>query len=97
MERGSTIRVTRVAVSTAGSNGKINDPSCKPFIRTTAESELYIVAARTAAARSSANSVGGIPGQDHDQPCPTTAPGNAPTVRDGVNKLRGVPLPCLFM
>src|SRR6202042_1427697 len=88
------VRATSVAVPTASNNGTIKDRSrpVSSIIRTTVEIGPCVVAARTAAAPSTANSPEGTPGQNQDQACPSTAPSNAPTVREGVNKPPGAPL-----
>jgi len=86
------VRATRVAVATASNSGTMNDRSrpVSSIIDTTVEIWPYAVAARTAAAPSTANNPGGTPGQNQDHACPSTAPSNAPAVREGVNKLRDV-------
>src|ERR1019366_473371 len=93
MERGSMVRATRVAVATASNNGTINERSrsVSSIISTTVEIGPWVVAASTAAAPSTANNPGGTPGQTQDQACAKTAPSNAPTVKEGVNRPPGAP------
>ena len=81
-------------MATANNSGKMNDRyrPVSSIISTTVEMGPWVVAARTAAAPTMANSPGGTPGQNQDQACPSTAPSNAPTVREGVNKPPGAPL-----
>src|SRR5579872_3027171 len=88
------VRATSVAVATASNSGTINDRSrpVSSIISTTVEIGPCVVAARTAAAPSTANIPGGTPGQNQDQTCPSSAPKSAPTVKEGVNKPPGAPL-----
>src|ERR1700722_7761545 len=94
IERSSIVRATSVAVPTASNNGTMNDRSrpVNSIIRTTVEIGPWVVAARTAAAPSTANSPGGTPGQNQHQTWPNTPPSKAPTVREGVKSPPGAPL-----
>src|SRR5277367_446565 len=89
------VRATSVAVATASNRGTINDRSrpVSSIISTTVEMGPWVVAARTAAAPSTANKPGGTPGQNNDQTCPNIAPSNAPSVSEGVNNPPGAPQP----
>jgi hypothetical protein len=59
--RRSRVRATRVAVSTANSSGKMKDRSrpVSSIVNSTAEMGPWVVAANTAAARTTANKPGG--------------------------------------
>src|SRR6185312_16799741 len=88
------VRATSVALATASNNGTINDRSrpVSSINSTTVEMGPWVVAARTAAAPSTANRPGGTPGQNQDQACPRRAPSSAPTVNVEVNNPTGAPL-----
>src|ERR1022692_827933 len=88
------VRARSVAVATSSNTGRMNDRSrpVSSITSTTVEMGPWVVAARSAAAPSMANSPGGMPGQSQDQACPSTPPSNAPTVREGVNKPPGAPV-----
>jgi hypothetical protein len=81
------VRATRVAVATANSNGMINDRSrlVSSVMSTTVEIGPWVVAARTAAAPSTANNPGGHTGPE---PGPCMPPSAAPSRRRRSGKVR---------